>query len=616
MTKKQTRTWGERQLNRVNLQSSRQVEARITEMNEGFEARITKATKHAASEGYEIGRRAAESDGGNDDPATSVFAAGGQGYTRATGTGEHVPPVSWDENLNTAQMLLASNPLVNRPSKIKRDYIIGQGIAPQAADPTLQTILDAFWEDNDMTRYTSELTKQLCDYGAQCVPLAVRQTDGRVELGYFDPGLIQRVIAHPENSKKMWAVVIKEQRNLDPWAHDTPVQVYRIVRKAEQVVVKASRFEMRHKEGCEWSTKDGESFPIDANVEVCPHCEVRVMRQFPDRVIEAKWHNPNNGDDAEPEDTTGLLTTAEQTPREPWEDIMLDSYGLTDYTGDCFFERKNAETNQTLGRSDFLAVADYADKHDAVLYSMAEKVEVAKFFLGQAKVMGADEDEIATWERKIADWNATMTTGALLTTNESVDISLDAPTLAITDDVGGINAIRTFTLGGLGYPDAWFGGPGGTHLATITEQSNPTLQTLRHDQGLVQAWFLQMLCFVRDQAIIAGKYTPADGADTSIELPMPERSVKDVASLAGALMSVIGAADMAEQRGLISKADAIDLVAKIAAELGVHPNTDELKDATVNDEQGAALGLGDNDAALNVNSYFATHAALGDNANQ
>lgn len=596
MTKKPTKPpLRQRLYNRVGLLTTEQVEQRV---------------EKRASEAYKSGFADA-ADRGNDDPGDATFAPGGMGYRVASG-GVREPSISWEQNLLSAWQLKQSNPLVDRMSEIHRDYIIGTGIEPKAVDPDLQTILADFWTDNKMPGFISELTQQWGDYGAQCVPAFVRDSDGRVRLGYIDPDLIERVVAHPENSREMWAVVIKEQHNLDTWVENTKKQVYRIVRKAERVVVeKPQFFEMRHKESCKL-----EAMPD--GLTSCPECDEVIFIEFGKRAIEAHYLKPGEPDDAKPADISGKMATAAQSPREPWEDVMLAHYGLDDYTGDCFYVRKNADSNQTLGRSDHLQVADTCDQHDAAAFAVGEREQLANLIFADVAI-DAEGQNLLDRIKELGD--KPPKPGSINAHNLSETWSLNSPTLNQTASVATVDMQRKLVLGGEGIPDAWFGSPSGAHLATAQAQGDPTWRTFSHDQGLIQTWFLEMLAFVRDQAMIAGTYRPEeteneDGEtvqpDTSVTLPMPEMTVKDVTGLATALGAVVGALSLAEDRGYISQADAIDATAKVLAELDVRPDVDELKDAAANDAQGAALGIGAGDAALNRQSFFNTHGALGD----
>jgi len=141
---------------------------------------------------------------------------------------------------------------------------------------------------------------------------------------------------------------------------------------------------------------------------------------------------------------------------------------------------------------------------------------------------------------------------------------------------------------------AWLGNPQGAHLATAQAQGDPTWRTLRHDQGMMQAWFVKMLEFARDQAQIAGHYLPLDDdVDASVSLPMPEMTVRDIIGISGAFSGMVGAMSIAIDSNLITREAAIDAIAKILSELDIDIDTDELKDELANEQQTTALTGGD-----------------------
>ncbi len=62
-------------------------------------------------------------------------------------------------------------------------------------------------------------TRQLFLWGEQVFPVAVRQSDGAVRLGYIDPADIEMVVSHPANPMERWAVVTRPQQQsaAQPW---------------------------------------------------------------------------------------------------------------------------------------------------------------------------------------------------------------------------------------------------------------------------------------------------------------------------------------------------------------------------------------------------------------
>ena len=187
MAKATSKTLGERVLNAVGLESSRQIEARV------FEA-------------YADGRN----ESANDDPADAArgLRSGGMGYKGVAAMARE-GTISFQQNIEVAWALWQSNPICARALELKRDYIVGDGVHVTSNDARMQAIIDTFWTDNQMDTRLGEFSLQLFLFGAQCFPVFVRESDGHVSLGYIDPSEIETVITNPDNVLDTWAVVIK-----------------------------------------------------------------------------------------------------------------------------------------------------------------------------------------------------------------------------------------------------------------------------------------------------------------------------------------------------------------------------------------------------------------------
>lgn len=505
-------------------------------------------SKRRIQEAYRDGRR-----DGNDDPADSGtgLAAGGFGYRTISG-GVREPVVTWEKNLETAWQLKQSHPMINRAGEIQRDYIIGLGVKPQATDPELQQILDDFWADNKMSLFSSELVRQWSDYGAQVVPVFARESDGRARLGYIDPSLIERVIAHPQNAREMWAVVIREQDSTDEWIESVGKQVYRVIRQDDTAVISD--------------------------------------------IVTLPANHP------------GKLVTAKQARLQPWETTMLKSFSLDEYTGTCAYIRKNADSNQTVGRSDYLQVADTCDQLDMTIFELGEREALANMIFADVAV-DALPSEVKERAREL--WEIPPTPGSINVHGITETWNTNSPTLNQTASCETAKLQQGHIAGGVGFPVSWFGRGDETNRATAQAQGDPTWKTLRHDQGIIQAWLLEILHFVRDQAEIAGAYRPDENTDSGIGLPMPEMITKDVVGITSALSGLVGALSIALQDNLITRDSAIDATAKVLAELGIEEDTELLKDEAANEKQTGLLSGGS--SLFNPKKAWQNvHAPLGD----
>jgi len=297
------------------------------------------------------------------------------------------------------------------------------------------------------------------------------------------------------------------------------------------------------------------------------------------------------------QDVDGHYYTAAQTEREPWEDTLLAHYGLADYSGDCFYYKINDVVNQEFGVSELAAIADWADQHDETLFALGDREQMGAYFSWDVTLTGADE---ATVKKVAKDRGGRAPKlGTVNFHNESETWTMNYPDLKQSGSIGTADAMRTQAWGGLGYPVAWFGTPQGTHLATAQAQGDPTWRMLDYLQGVVEQIFSQMLEFARDQAVVAGAYTPDAETDSIITMLMPEMTTRDVTAAAGALAGVASALITAQTQDWITKAEAAAIFAKVAAELDVEIDTARLSD----EESGALTG----DAPTLLKDFMNTH---------
>jgi hypothetical protein len=481
----------------------------------------------------DVRRRAYEAgfnDGGEDEPVSGDIRR--YGYRR-TGRGARrdFSKVDWQQVVEAAWSLWQSSPMAGRILEIKRDYIIGHGIAPQTGDTELQVVLDAFWDENRMGRRSREFSHQLYLFGVQCLPVFVRQSDGRVKLGYIDPAQIERVIAHPENALEMWAVVVKETQDIDAWIPRAAGTkgVYRIIRKS------------------------------------------RVQ----------------DGDGAE------YWLTHDQAILQDWELVMLKAFSREQYDGSCFYEKVNSVSNQTTGYSDLLPLADWMDQHDETLWALGEREQMAGFFSWDVTMTGANDNDIMKRRSELA--KSPPSKGSVRVHNEAEQWRLDWPDLKQTASIEAANALLTFILGGAGLPRHWYGYGDETNRATAAAQGDPTWRSLEHDQDVVHDLFVGFLEFQRDQAWLAGAWQPEDPAqkpeDVACEIVMPEMTSKDLTAVASAASALILALTQARDNGWITNETAAQAWAKVMAELDIEIDPVEELKATGTTQMEDETGL-------------------------
>lgn len=472
--------------------------------------------RHAYTQGFsEAVETSAE-----DEPSSGTLAK--YGYKSLGDGGVRKSDISPEKQLNLAWGLWQKNPVAKRAMAIKRDYVIGSGVAPQAEDsPELQELLDAFWEGNKLDERAGEFAHQLFILGEQLFPVFVRQSDGQVRIGYIDPGQIERVETDPDNAMRRVAIVLSASLETDSWRSGHDKRVYRIVQEAESVVengVVASK----------------------------------VPPEYEGRLITARQAQGAN-----------LLA--------PWEIVMLKNYSLTEYSGSCLYYRTNAMSNQPRGTSDLLSGADWMDVTDEMLFSLADREQMAGYFAWIVKVMGdqAEVDERASAIRK----SGPPKRGMVQIVNESENWEFNAPDLKQSGTIDTYRAAFNHVWGGLGFPEAWYSRGSETNRATAQAQGDPTWKSLKHEQGVVQRMLIEPTRFAVDQAVISGVYSQEDEAFT---IPMPEMVTRDVAELATALSEAMSGLQIGLMENLVPREKAIEVVAKLFAEIGVEMTPEEV----------------------------------------
>ena len=164
------------------------------------------------------------------DPDANLQAdqGGSLYYRRLTQSERDLSPIVQERALTLAYWLWDTNPMAKRIIELVKDFVVGEGITVQASSEDdseredIQAVIDDFWDDplNQMDIKLHQKVQELGLYGEQCYPVFVNPINGKVRLGYIDPGHIKDVIHHPENAEQAIAVVVKSKDSLgvtDSW---------------------------------------------------------------------------------------------------------------------------------------------------------------------------------------------------------------------------------------------------------------------------------------------------------------------------------------------------------------------------------------------------------------
>jgi hypothetical protein len=121
-------------------------------------------------------------------------------------------PVQQYRMIEIANYLARQNLLGAHISKIKRDFIIGDGIKYEAEDKTIiQNILTDFFCDpiNNLDEFQEEIVEYLGINGELFIPTFTNDVSGVVRLGWIEPVEVDQVMADRLNRRIMREVIMK-----------------------------------------------------------------------------------------------------------------------------------------------------------------------------------------------------------------------------------------------------------------------------------------------------------------------------------------------------------------------------------------------------------------------
>lgn len=456
---------------------------------------------------------------GNDDPQSGVIAAGGYGFSSIGQRGKRdFSKFTNDQIISTAWNSYQSNPIAERALEFRMAAILGRNTAPETDDKNLQIILDQFWARNLANNHNLKrfvIAHSL--FGELILPVFVRQSDGRVILGYVDQADLEEngIMFHPQNNLERWAVVLKPDSKGNR-------KVFRIIREDEGTV-------------------------------------------YLDTVIAPKH--------------PGKLITWQQAAIEPWEVELLRANDLTEYTGSCFYIDKNNLANQPRGYSDLLQSIDWLDANDTVLFSLAEKEELNTYFSWFVKLTGATPEAVKKRASEIR-LQPPMGKGQANVHNDSEEWKLVSADLKQSGTDVTARATKKQALEGLNQPETWHNEMDTSNRATAEKADNPSNRHLEHEQADMVQWLTRILQFVSDQAEITGAYKPELDEDgnlvNQITIQVPEIVKGDVVEVSNAYTQTVNALVVSVfDLKVLSRDTAAQVVSKIIAEYGIQYNPDE-----------------------------------------
>ncbi len=130
-------------------------------------------------------------------------------YRRLTAAERDLSPVVHDRMLDIAYYLWLTNPAAKDVIEKYVDFVVGEGITITADNPDVQSVIDAFMEDNNREDGFEGDVRDLGLYGELIFPVAVNEADGFVDLGYIDPKEVKSVNYSKDNRLKAESITLK-----------------------------------------------------------------------------------------------------------------------------------------------------------------------------------------------------------------------------------------------------------------------------------------------------------------------------------------------------------------------------------------------------------------------
>ncbi len=247
---------------------------------------------------------------------------------------------------------------------------------------------------------------------------------------------------------------------------------------------------------------------------------------------------------------------------------MRESY--TD--GECFFFTVNNVTNSPRGRSELLTVADWLDALEQFMFDYADKWPLLNTFMWDLMVDGAGDKELKEQLRAF-----TKKSGSVFAHNEKVTLEAKTPDLKAADAEQGARLFRNHILGGLGFPEHWFGGGGDVNRATSVEMGTPTFKMLSSKQKYVKYIFETIFEYVITKALEANYLKVSEDEAYDYSVITPELCTKDITKNSTSVQQISSALAIAEVNGWVDKETAQKVFALALSFLGMEIDVKDVK---------------------------------------
>lgn len=308
---------------------------------------------------------------------------------------------------------------------------------------------------------------------------------------------------------------------------------------------------------------------------------VRLRYIDPDRIKDVKVNSENALEDA------AVILKPKDVGSPP---IVLPTVTFDDETdptapkweGKSFYFGVNRVAGQSRGVPDLLAIADFADGYDQLLFNSIERSALINGFVWDVTLTGSTDTQVNEWAQKHGE---APPPGSVRAHNDKETWAAVAPNLGNADMMALGRPVKNMALGGFGAPEAWFAEGDSANRATLAAQGDPTYRLITSRQTVVGAAWTHVFGFVIAMAIDAGRL-PVN-VNREFRVILPEPSSADMAALGTTITALTTALAAAEEAGWLSKDTARSIFAAVVSGFGVEVDPKD-EEAKVEDEADEA----------------------------
>lgn len=236
--------------------------------------------------------------------------------------------------------------------------------------------------------------------------------------------------------------------------------------------------------------------------------------------------------------------------------------------GDCLYLGINRLSGQSRGFSDLLAVFDYLDTFDNLVFLESERVNLQRSFAWKVHIKGSANEEKILARKEEIEADGPPAPGEILIQNDDEDWSTLSPQLNLAETIEFIRMVQNIILGGLDTPQHWFSEGGDVNKATSQEMGGPAYAVVRQRNQEIECFLALALDLCIQRWSEAGELPEqASTADLTYQIvsrdPEPSDSREDALSKLTATM-VLG-----EQNNYFSHDEAARTVRASASQHGL-----------------------------------------------